>query len=227
MSNATSGSKRALPWAMLAAWMVLPALLWWMSVWLDNLIPMAAHQVYYLPLGSWLGPPFFVPDGDLGFWVKPAGRWVTATFYLGVATLITFGLDRLGRWRNTLWRQLMAFTLLLALSLAASHFFNIHGRAYIEFSYDRNDALAHLCALWFALFGGWISGRYRFGIAAALLYLVYGVLGMYYVQNAFHVGWVQAFSVNAAHIAVSMAAAALGACTGVFIQSPRRHPTKA
>jgi hypothetical protein len=216
-----TGSNRALPWMLVAAWLVLPGILWWMAYVLDSLYPFLAHQLYYLPLGSWMGLPFFEPDAEVMFSVKPAGRWATATFYLALAAAITFGLDRFGKWRNTLWRQLAAFAAVLAVSHAAGNLFNIHGRSYAAFSYGRTDALADLCALWFALLGGWLSGRYRFAIAMMMLHLSYGLLGMYYVQNAFHVGWPEVVAANAINTAVSMGAVALGACVGVFIRQRR------
>ncbi|MCQ8106419.1 hypothetical protein NP590_20135 [Methylomonas sp. SURF-2] len=45
------------------------------------------QQLYYWPLGSWLKEPFFQPDSEVGFFVKPLGRIATASIYL----LILFG----------------------------------------------------------------------------------------------------------------------------------------
>ena len=38
------------------------------------------HQIYYLPL-SWMSEPFFRTDSDIGFFVLPLGRLITAIFY--------------------------------------------------------------------------------------------------------------------------------------------------
>jgi hypothetical protein len=40
------------------------------------------QQLYYWPLGSWLKEPFFQPDSEAGFFVKPLGRVATTGIYL-------------------------------------------------------------------------------------------------------------------------------------------------
>ncbi|WP_315388755.1 hypothetical protein [uncultured Stenotrophomonas sp.] len=221
MKHTSTGSNRAFPWAALVTWLALPGILLWLTYLTNNSLPFWAHQLYYLPLGSWMGRPFFEPDSEVMFWAKPAGRWATGILYLSVVAAITYCLDRFRRWPNTMWRHVAAFAAVIALSNVAANYFDVYPRSYPEFSYGRVDALADLCALWFALIGGWISGRYGFAIAAAMLYLAYSVLGMYFVINAFGVGLQQALAANALNTATSMGAAALGACVGVFLSSPR------
>ena len=65
-------------WPLLTAWIVLPAMLWWCATLLDNLHLFILHQAYYLPLGTWMGEPFFTPDSEVMFFVMPAGRLLTA-----------------------------------------------------------------------------------------------------------------------------------------------------
>lgn len=52
------------------------------------------QQLYYWPIGSWLKEPFFRPDSEIGFFVKPLGRIITACIYLliflGSVTLKNF-----------------------------------------------------------------------------------------------------------------------------------------
>jgi hypothetical protein len=45
------------------------------SIWL------ALHQLYYLPF-SWVGPPLFTPDSDVGLSVHPTGRAFAVFFYV-------------------------------------------------------------------------------------------------------------------------------------------------
>jgi hypothetical protein len=49
-----------------------------------GLIWFYAHQLYYLPIGSWLGEPFFRPDSEVWFFVKPLGRILTPMIYLAI-----------------------------------------------------------------------------------------------------------------------------------------------
>lgn len=72
-------------WPRLTAWIVLPAMLWWCATLLDNLHLFILHQAYYLPLGTWMGEPFFTPDSEVMFFVMPAGRLLTALVYAGIA----------------------------------------------------------------------------------------------------------------------------------------------
>ena len=50
---------------------------------IDNLIPLIAHQIYYLPV-AWLGEPLFSYDGDLGTWPRPLGRVFAASVYVAI-----------------------------------------------------------------------------------------------------------------------------------------------
>jgi hypothetical protein len=40
------------------------------------------YQFYYLPFGSWMGPPFFVPDSELSFIVRLPGAILAAVCYV-------------------------------------------------------------------------------------------------------------------------------------------------
>ncbi|MCF7749708.1 hypothetical protein KQ945_03035 [Bacillus subtilis subsp. subtilis] len=82
---------------MLLGWIGLPAVLWWLAEAQDNLLWFAAHQVYYLPLGMWIGRPFFQPDSEVMFFVLPAGRVLVAVFYMALAGLIVLARRR---WRH-------------------------------------------------------------------------------------------------------------------------------
>jgi hypothetical protein len=64
-------------------WLILPAALFGLySVDAERgLIWLLLHQLYYAPLGSWISEPFFVPDPEVGFWVQPIGRLLTAALY--------------------------------------------------------------------------------------------------------------------------------------------------
>ena len=42
---------------------------------------LALHHGYYLPF-SWVGPPLFKPDPDIGVLVHPTGRAFAAFFYV-------------------------------------------------------------------------------------------------------------------------------------------------
>ncbi|WP_315385655.1 hypothetical protein [uncultured Stenotrophomonas sp.] len=212
-------SKRVLPWAVLATWMVLPGILLALAHVLDHLYPFLAHQLYYLPLGSWVGLPYFEPDSEVMFWVNPAGRFLTAESYLALAALITFMLDRMGVWRNTMWRHIAALLVFLALTTEATTLFNIGMRAGTTFSFERADAIAVLCSLWFALAGGWISGRYGFAVAVALINMCMVLLSAYFVVRHSELGYLQIVAANTATIAIWMGAGALGASAGVFIRN--------
>ena len=70
--------------------LVLPAALFGLYSIDDEtgLIWLFLHQLYYAPFGTWLRQLFFVPDSDVGFWVQPIGRVLTAASY----ALVLFGL---------------------------------------------------------------------------------------------------------------------------------------
>jgi hypothetical protein len=66
----------------LAGFLLLPLILWALYN-VDRqagLIWFFLHQIYYAPL-SWLGQPFFHNDSEVGFWVLPLGRLLTAVVY--------------------------------------------------------------------------------------------------------------------------------------------------
>jgi len=82
-----SGAKRRrtlLDRSVAVGWRPLPWALWQA----DNLALFALHQLYHLPLAAWIGAPFFRADSEVMFVVQPAGRVVTALFYLGVGGVI-------------------------------------------------------------------------------------------------------------------------------------------
>ena len=69
-----------------------------------GLVPYMIFQLYYLPLGSWLGRPFFNHDSELGILVLPLGAVATAMFY----TVIIIIIDRSFIWlheRNSAHRS--------------------------------------------------------------------------------------------------------------------------
>lgn len=74
--------------SLLCGWLVLPWLLRWAAYGLDSLGWFSLHQLYYLPLGSWVGEPFFRPDSEVMFFVLPPGRVLTALFYLAIVGVI-------------------------------------------------------------------------------------------------------------------------------------------
>ncbi len=39
------------------------------------------YQIYYLPLGTWMSQPFFVPDSDISFQVRLPGVILAAIVY--------------------------------------------------------------------------------------------------------------------------------------------------
>jgi len=39
------------------------------------------YQIYYLPLGTWISEPFFVPDSDISFQVRLPGAILAAIVY--------------------------------------------------------------------------------------------------------------------------------------------------
>lgn len=78
-----------LGWSALCGWIALPWLLWWAAHGLDNVVWFTLHQLYYLPLGSWMREPFFRPDSEVMFFVLPAGRLLTVLLYLAVAVALT------------------------------------------------------------------------------------------------------------------------------------------
>ena len=47
-----------------------------------GLIWFILHQIYYLPLGSWMGEPFFFPDSEMMFKVSMIGRVTTGLIYI-------------------------------------------------------------------------------------------------------------------------------------------------
>jgi len=69
--------------AILAAILVWPAFFSWLSEFDEERgsIWLALQQVYYLPF-SWVGPPLFTSDSDVGVLVQPTGRAFAVFFYV-------------------------------------------------------------------------------------------------------------------------------------------------
>jgi predicted tellurium resistance membrane protein TerC len=69
--------------AILVAILVWPAFFSWLSEFDQEhgLIWLLLQQVYYLPF-SWVGPPLFTPDSDIGVLVQPTGRAFAVFFYV-------------------------------------------------------------------------------------------------------------------------------------------------
>jgi hypothetical protein len=81
--------------AILVVLMAWPAFFSWLSE-LDaehGLIWFVLHQVYYLPF-SWLGPPLFGPDPEVGFWVEPTGRALALFVYVLLFYVVVRIVDR-------------------------------------------------------------------------------------------------------------------------------------
>jgi hypothetical protein len=76
----------------LIAW---PAFFAWLSEAEEalGLIWFMLHQVYYLPF-SWLGPPLFTPDPEVGFWVQPTGRALAVFVYVLLFYVVVRIVDR-------------------------------------------------------------------------------------------------------------------------------------
>jgi hypothetical protein len=77
-------------WITLMIVLLLPAgLRWWANASVrTGLLPYFIYQLYYLPFGSWLKPPFFNHDSELGILVLPAGAFLTATVYTLLMVLL-------------------------------------------------------------------------------------------------------------------------------------------
>lgn len=67
----------------IVVWLVLPAGLVLLYSFDSGrgLIWFFLHQLYYAPFGTWLHEPFFAPDSEVGFWVQPLGRILSAAAY--------------------------------------------------------------------------------------------------------------------------------------------------
>jgi hypothetical protein len=76
-------SIRIIAIAILAA----PAVLLLLLQLFPNLILFALHQLYYAPLGSWIGLPFFRPDSEIVFEVLWPGRLLAIATYSGMIWL--------------------------------------------------------------------------------------------------------------------------------------------
>lgn len=74
----------ALGGSLLLGWIVLP----WLLARAGHLALFALHQLYHLPLAAWIGAPFFRADSEVMFVVQPAGRVLTAVFYLAIGGAI-------------------------------------------------------------------------------------------------------------------------------------------
>jgi hypothetical protein len=70
-------------------WIALLVILLWPGLFyaLMHLIPslgmlwLLLYQIYYLPLGTWISQPFFVPDSDISFQVRLPGAILAAIVY--------------------------------------------------------------------------------------------------------------------------------------------------
>ena len=64
-------------------WLMLPAGLFalYTTDTERGLLWLLLHQLYYAPFGTWIAEPFFTPDSDVGYWVRPLGRALAAAFY--------------------------------------------------------------------------------------------------------------------------------------------------
>jgi hypothetical protein len=64
-------------------WLMLPAGLFalYTTDTERGLLWLLLHQLYYAPFGTWIAEPFFTPDSDVGYWVRPLGRVLAAVFY--------------------------------------------------------------------------------------------------------------------------------------------------
>jgi hypothetical protein len=81
-------------------WITLVVILLWPALFyiLGNLdrdrgmLWLLLSQMYYLPLGSWIGQPFFAPDSELSYVVRAPGvilaSLVYAAMYWGVLQLL-------------------------------------------------------------------------------------------------------------------------------------------
>lgn len=69
--------------AILVAILGWPAFFSWLSDFDEERgsIWLALRQVYYLPF-SWVGPPLFTSDSDVGVLVQPTGRAFAVFFYV-------------------------------------------------------------------------------------------------------------------------------------------------
>jgi hypothetical protein len=80
-------AKRGLKWQ----WLTLLVILLWPALFyvLGNLdrdrgmLWLLLFQMYYLPLGSWISQPFFVPDSELSYVVRVPGAILTSVVYTG------------------------------------------------------------------------------------------------------------------------------------------------
>jgi hypothetical protein len=80
-------AKRGLKWQ----WITLLVILLWPALFyvLSNLdrdrgmLWLLLFQMYYLPFGSWISQPFFVPDSELSFLVRVPGAILTSVVYTG------------------------------------------------------------------------------------------------------------------------------------------------
>jgi hypothetical protein len=85
-------------------WVSLLLILLWPGLFyiLMHLIPglgmlwLLFYQIYYLPLGTWITQPFFVPDSDISFQVRLPGVILTAIVY-SLIYLSAIALWRIGR----------------------------------------------------------------------------------------------------------------------------------
>lgn len=70
----------ALPFLLEVMWNLFPAI---------GAVPYLAYQLYYAPLGLWLGEPLFGHDSELGILVHAIGAVATALFYVIVIICVS------------------------------------------------------------------------------------------------------------------------------------------
>ena len=131
--------------------------------------------------------------------------------------------DRDERGFQSMWRQLGALLLVLALVFGATYFLGISVVARSNFAFDTSDVLSSAAGMWFALFGGLIARQYRFAIIVGVLYVCLWGMATYFVNAGTQAGFLPIFRINAPNVVVSVLSGMAGACVGVFVRSgPRR-----
>lgn len=120
-------------------------------------------------------------------------------------------------------RQMAALLSVLALTLAASYFFNIGMTAKERVEFAVADIVAYESGFLFALLGGAISRKYGFALAVGALYLCLCGMAVYFLNALVGDGGLPyLLRENALNIAASVLTGMAGACVGVFLRNRRR-----
>lgn len=93
---------RAMIWCWIVSVLLVPSLLVALYT-IDlgfGLIFLFVHQLYYMPLASWIGEPFFLSDSDVMFWVTWPGRFLTAILYTCLIVLAKLVFELVKNKRN-------------------------------------------------------------------------------------------------------------------------------